>query len=216
MDIKPWELLLVTDGPELMETYLNSLPRGSLRAPPQNGVLVTHSGTWFINTASLTVFFSLSLFSSPYQCASWDHLLNKLIVTCYLDPCFGVCFWVFPTKIIKETEITQNDDVETYLRWKHQTQIKKPWGNHCLTWYLAWSFLSVLSVCIKSRSFHLYRTHHMPYKAMNFKLNLHHQERKYTSSWRNWGINSYVNLKFWRKQNHVSIESDHLFPLFHY
>lgn len=187
MDLKPWELLLVTDGPELMETYLSSLPRGSLWVPPQNGVLVTHSGTWFINTASLTVFFSLSLFSSPYQCVTWDHFLNKLIATCYLDLCFGACFWVFPTKIIKETEITQNDDVETYLRWKHQTQIKKPWGNHCLTWYLAWSFLSVLSICIKSRSFHLYRTHHMPYQAMNLKLNLHHRERLYTSRWRNWG-----------------------------
>ena len=130
-----------------MGTDLNSLPRGSLRVPLQDGILVTHNGTWFTNTVSLTVFFSLPLFSSPYQCASWDHLSSKLTATCYLDPCFGVCFWVFPTKIIKETKIAQNDDVETYLRWKHQAQIKKPWGNPCLTWYLAWSFyLCLVSV----------------------------------------------------------------------
>ena len=147
MDLKPWERLSVTDGPEWMETDLNSLPWGSLRVPLQDGILVTHNGTWFTNTASLTVFFSLPLFSSPYQCASWDHLLSKLTATCYWDPYLGVCFWVFPTKIIKETEIAQNDDVETYLRWKHQTQIKKPWGNPCLTWYLAWSFyLCLVSV----------------------------------------------------------------------
>lgn len=61
--------VLVTDGPELMETYAVPCPEAHYEFP-QNGVLVTHSGTWFINTASLTVFFSLSLFSSPYQCAT--------------------------------------------------------------------------------------------------------------------------------------------------
>lgn len=67
-----------------------ALPRGSLWVPPERCSQATHSGTWFINTASLTVFFSLSLFSSPYQCATWDHLLNKLIATCYLDLVLGV------------------------------------------------------------------------------------------------------------------------------
>lgn len=53
MDLKPWELLSASDGPELIEKYINSLPCDSPRIPQQDGALVTQRGTWFIKTPSV-------------------------------------------------------------------------------------------------------------------------------------------------------------------
>lgn len=166
---------------------------GLLRYLQQDEATATHNGTSFINIFSVGCFLFPVSFPSPYQCALQDCLSNKLIATCHLDPCFGVCFWVFQTKIIKSTEITQNDGVGIYLRQKHQNKIKKPWGNQCLNQYPASRFLSVLIFRIKSRSSHLCRTHHLPYQAMNFRFNLHHPRKVIHIQLKRSRINSYVN-----------------------